>query len=306
VKLFITGISGLLGLNVAHLARDRFQVSGCYSSSPVDIEGVESLELDIIDFTSTRSALRARKPDVILHTAAWTNVDGCQTDPDRAELINAGASRNLAAIASNLGARFVQVSTDQLFDGESPWKTEGDIPAPINVYGETKWRAEQQVANVCPSALILRTNFFGWGTSKRASFSDWILNSLKLGRELTMFNDVFFTPILINQLADVIFKLIEREASGLFHVAGAERISKFDFAMRLSEVFGYSSEHIRPGGLTSVPLEACRPLDMSLGSGKVEHYLKVRMPVVAEGLERLKSLHEAGWPETLECARTSR
>lgn len=306
MELFITGISGLLGLNIAHLARDRFQVSGCFSRSPVSIEGVETLKLDITDFTSTQVALRARKPDVIIHTAAQTNVDNCQTDPEKAEVINVEASRNLAAVANNLGAKFVHISTDQLFDGESPWKTEEDLPAPINVYGKTKWRAEQQVANVCPDALILRTNFFGWGTSKRASFSDWILHGLKQHQELTMFTDVFFTPILINHVAKVIFNLVERGASGLFHVGGAERLSKFDFASRLSEVFGYTIEHVQPVSVTSVPLKAQRPLDMSFSSAKAESYLQVRMPTVAEGLKLLKSLQEDGWPETLERAHTNR
>tara|TARA_Y100000588_G_scaffold395323_1_gene523373 strand:- start:6144 stop:7064 length:921 start_codon:yes stop_codon:yes gene_type:complete len=306
VNLFVTGISGLLGLNLAHLARDRFEVSGCYLNSPVYIAGVETVELNLIDFASTQSALYTIRPDVILHTAAWTDVDSCQSSPERAQLINTEASRNLAEVASSMGAKFVQISTDQLFKGEAPWKTEEDSPAPINVYGETKWHAEQQVVSMCPSALILRTNFFGWGTSRRASFSDWILNSLKQGRELTMFDDVFFTPILINHMAEVIFKLIERKASGLFHVSGADRLSKFDFAMRLSEVFGCSSKQIRAGSLADVTLKAHRPLDMSLSSKKVERYLETEMPTVTEGLELLKSLHEYGWPKSLDFACTGR
>jgi dTDP-4-dehydrorhamnose reductase len=306
VNLFITGISGLLGLNIAHLARDKFQVSGCYSGSDVCIDGVETLKLDITDLTSTAKAVRARKPHLIIHTAARTSVDYCETNPKEAETINTVASRNLASIAENLGSKFVHISTDQLFDGASSWKTEEDSPTPLNVYGDTKWRGEQQVAKECPSALILRTNFYGWGTSKRTSFSDWILHGLQQKQDLTMFSDVFYTPILINHMAAILFSLVEAGASGLFHLVGSERLSKHDFALRLATIFGYTDEYMRRGSVMRVPLNARRPLDMSLSSAKVESYLKVQMPNVEEGLKMLKKLQEDGWPEALEKAHTNR
>ena len=300
MKLFIAGISGLLGLNLALEARDRFTVSGCYFRSPVVIEGVRTLELDVTRIQTAEEILSEIRPDIIVNTVALTNVDQCESDPGSAHKLNVETAQHLAAVANMLGARFVHISTDQLFDGASAWKTETDSPAPINTYGRTKHLAEGAVLEVCPNALIVRTNFFGWGTSIRTSFSDWILRGLEQQRELTMFSDVFFTPILVNQFIDVTVKLIDTNAKGVFHVAGAERLSKHAFAVQMAEVFGYSKGTILASSVQNFPYKARRPGEMSLSSKKVELCLGTQMPKVAEGLERLQRLGMDGWQLDLE------
>lgn len=302
MRLFITGISGLLGLNVAHLARNTFAVSGCTQTSSVSIQDVNTIQLDLRDIDSADTAIRAIQPDVILHTAALTNVDLCETDPNIAHSINVTATKNIAEIAAALGSKLVHISTDQLFDGTAPWRSERDHPAPLNVYGETKLAAEKKVMESSSEALIVRTNFFGWGTKKRESFSDWILNGLGRREKLTMFTDVFFTPILINQLAEVIFSLVEGGASGVYHVAGSERVSKHEFALRVAEVFGYSNENISGTSVAGASLKARRPSDMSLNCEKTEAFLNIKMPTIAEGLNRLNGLQLEGWPMLLEKA----
>ncbi len=302
MRLFITGISGLLGLNLAWQGRERFEVGGAFFGHPVSMAGIEPVQLDITLLEAAEEALARFAPDVIVHTAALTNVDECETDGLRAHLLNVTAAHNVAVIAANLGAGLVHISTDQLFDGTKPWTTETDTPAPTNNYGRTKWLAEQAVLGACPNALIVRTNFYGWGTSVRRSFSDWIIENLESRTELTMFSDVYFTPILINQLVDTIIKLIGRQASGLFHVAGSERVTKHDFALRLAEAFGYPSDRIRPISVDGFSFKARRPKEMSLNSGKAEGFLQIRMPTVVEGLERLRSLRGSGWPQELQNA----
>lgn len=302
MKLFVTGISGRLGLNLALQTRERFQVSGCYYTHPIVLDGIRPLKLDVTSFGALEQALRQIRPDVIVHTAGLTNVEGCEANPMLAYRLHVEATQHVAKIANALGAQLVHISTDHLFDGTSPWKTEADSPVPLNTYAKTKWQAEQVVLQVCPDALIIRTNFFGWGTSVRMSFSDWILRALAQQRELTMFSDVFFTPILINDLVDVMIELIVRGATGIFHVAGSERLTKYDFALRMAEVFGSPKNRIRAISVEDFPFKARRPKDMSLSSRKVESCLQVRMPTPEEGLERLKRLHEEGWPRALEKA----
>jgi dTDP-4-dehydrorhamnose reductase len=302
LKLFITGISGLLGANFALQCRDRFQVGGAYLEHPVAIPGAEAIRLDVTSRVAAEEALNHYRPDVIVHTAALTNVDECEDDPQRAHLLNVTAARNMALIATALGSRLVHVSTDQLFDGAEPWVTEASIPTPLNNYGRTKSLAERAVLEACPGALVVRTNFYGWGTPNRRSFSDWIIRNLELRTELTMFTDVSFTPILINQLIDVTADLIISEASGVFHVAGRERLSKHAFALKLARALGYSQGSIRPISVDQLSLSARRPKEMSLSSEKVEALLQVRMPTVAEGLERLRNLKEQGWQQELERA----
>ena len=302
MRLFITGISGLLGLNLALQARDRFQVSGCYHAHPIAVDGIQPLKVDITSLRALEEALHAYRPDVVVHTAGLTNVEECEANPALAHRMHVEATQHVAEIANTLPAKLVHISTDHLFDGTAPWKTEADVPNPINAYARSKLEAEGVTLKVCPDALIIRTNFFGWGTPIRMSFSDWILHGLAESRELTMFSDVFFTPIVINDLVDAVFQLIARKATGVFHVAGGERLSKYTFALQLAELFNYPKDKIRDISVDDFPFRAKRPKDMSLSSKKVEHYLGVRMRSVQESLDRLKRLEAEGHRTALEKA----
>jgi len=303
MKLFITGISGLLGLNVALQTRARFHVLGCYRTHPIQMEQVQTLRLDVTAGALFERTLLKAKPDIIVHTAGLSNVEQCEQDPELAQTLNVEAARVVARIARVLNARLVHISTDHLFSGSRAWITEESYPSPLNVYARTKWTAEQVVQEECPDALIIRTNFFGWGTSVRTSFSDWILRGLADHRPLTMFSDVFFTPLLINDLTDAIIELIDREAAGVFHVAGSERLSKHEFALQLAEAFGYPSCDIGSISIEDFSFKAQRPKDMSLSSHKAEALLQKEMPAVGHGLKRLLKLRdEGGWPQLLEQA----
>ncbi len=301
MKLFIIGISGRLGLNIALQLREQFQVGGSYLSHPVVTDGVQSFKLDATNAYELELALTEIRPDIVLNAIGITNVDSCEADPTLAYKINVETAQNCGKIAAALGSRLIHISTDHLFDGLTPWRTEADQPTPLNVYAKTKWQAEQVVLQTCPKALIIRTNFFGWGTSIRPSFSDWIWQGLVEQRELTMFSDAFFTPILMNDLVEVIVKLLQIEATGVFHVGG-ERLSKYAFALQLAEVFGYSTENIYPVSIEGFPFKAQRPKDMSLSGKKTEKLLQISMPTAKAGLERLKDLYAQGWSQTLESA----
>ena len=231
--------------------------------------------------------------------AGLMNVEGCETDPVQAFQLNVGAAERVARVAKASGARLVHISTDHLFDGRRPWRTEADAPSPMNNYARTKWQAEQVVMETCPDALIIRCNFFGWGTRVRTSFSDWILRSLEQRQELRMFDDVFFTPMLINDLIDVIIELIARESAGIFNVAGGECLTKYAFALKVAEMFGHSTGRIRATSVEEIAFKARRPKDMSLSSLKLEEHLHIRVPGVADSLRRVRRLGENGWSRTL-------
>jgi dTDP-4-dehydrorhamnose reductase len=255
--------------------------------------------MDVTEYQNVKDTIKRIRPEVIIHTAGLTNVELCESDPDLAYRLHVEATGILASVATMTGSRLVHVSTDHLFNGQSPWKTEIDQPEPLNNYARTKWQAEQAAIEQCPNALIVRTNFFGWGTSLRSSFSDWILRKLDLGEELTMFTDVFFSPILVNHLGGAIFDLVGKNAQGIFNVAGDERLSKYEFALKLADIFGYSKEPIRPTSVRDFPFKAQRPGDMSLSCAKVEDFLDHPMPTADDGLKELLELRHRGWPEEL-------
>jgi dTDP-4-dehydrorhamnose reductase len=306
VKIFVTGISGLLGVNFAAQVRGSHEVSGAFLRHPIALDDVTAIELDVCDAAALERQLDAVRPDVVLHTAGLTNVDACEDHPDLATRLNVDAARAVAVAARRAGARVAHVSTDQLFDGSAAFVTEETPAAPVNNYGRSKLAAERAVSEVSPDALIVRTNFYGWGTSVRPSFSDWILGALERREPLNMFNDTYFTPILINDLVERIVGLIERRVSGVVNVAGAERLSKHAFARCAADVFGLPADRIVGTPLASMGLRAARPRDMSLHTGKISALLGEAMPGARDGLERLRRLGAQGWPETLERAMMKR
>lgn len=302
MKIFVTGISGLLGLNVALAARHRFEVAGCYRTHPVAADGIDAVAADARDPDAMARVLDRTRPDVVLHTVGLSSVDGCEDDPALAFEVNVTAAREVARLARARAMRLIHISTDHLSDGGKPDRDEADALAPLNVYAKTKAEAEQAVLGEHPDALVVRTNFYGWGTSVRTSFSDWILAGLADGRTLTMFDDVYFTPILVNDLADALWALVAGEARGILNVAGGERVSKYEFARLGAEVFALPVTGLRAVKADTMALKAPRPHDMSLSMRRVEGTLGRRMPTVRDGLLRLRALREAGWPRTLQAA----
>ena len=302
MDLFVTGISGRLGLNIALQMRDRSNVFGCYHRHAVTLNNVVTQSLDLTSFDSIFGVLSEIQPDLIIHTAAKTNMDECETDPDSAYQVNVEATSYIARAAEELRAKLVHISTDNLFDGTMPWMREDHCPNPISVYSTTKLQAEEVVARLCPDALVVRTNIFGWGTSLNKTFSDWALDSLEQGSQLPAFTDAFSTPILMNDLVELILDLLDHDAKGLFHLAGRDRVSRYDFALKIAKVFRCPEGNIRPTSLGDLPMKAQRTKDMSLNCEKAEQYLGTRMPELESGIERLKELRATGFKETLESA----
>ncbi len=294
--LLITGMSGLLGANLALLARERYRTVGSFYQHPIVVPGVTHAWSDLLQPGAATQLVDETQPDIIIHAAGLTSVDACQRDAELARRLNVDVAWEIARLAGAMGLKLAHLSSDHVFAGVSAWHTEDEIPVPVNVYAATKAEAEQRVLQSCPDALIIRTNFYGWGTPVRQSFSDWILGGLRQGRELRMFRDVYFTPLLINDLADIIFDLIERDAAGVYHAAGSDRLSKLEFAYILAEEFAIDHPQIVPVALEASGLGAPRPRDMSLATDKVSRLLGRRMSGVRAGLRHLRELEAKGWP----------
>ena len=299
MKLLVTGVSGFLGLNAALQLRDRFELTGCYHAHPLTMSGVCTVRCDLTQADEIESLVDDSRPEIIVHAAGLTNVDQCERDPALAVRLNVAAARTVARQAQRIGARLLHISTDHLFDGTRPMRSETDPTSPLNVYAQTKWKAEREVQAACPGALIVRTNFFGWGSPVRESFSDWVLHGLQQSDQLRMFADVFFTPLLVNDLIDRAVALLERDGSGVVNIVGADRLSKYAFGLRLARTFGFSEDQILAVETSTVSLNAVRPRDMSLSSLRAEELLGSPMPSVDAGLARLQQLGAGGWPQKL-------
>lgn len=293
-RVLITGGSGLLALNWACAMRDRWNVVLGTHQHSVRLAHTNSYQLDLDDPAQLAQQFAQLAPDLVVHTAGLTSVDRCEEDRQLARQVNAEIARNVAHAAANRDIRLIHVSTDQLYAGDRSYYSESDRPEPLNEYGRTKALAEEWVLAANPNSLIVRTNFFCWGHASRQSFSDWLIYSFRGGNALTLFDDVYFTPILADTLALASHELVEQGVSGIVNIVGDPRVSKYEFALLLCEEFRLSPALILRGQLAHAHLAARRPLDMSLDNGRARRILGRRLGGVTEYLHTLRAQEAAG------------
>jgi len=287
-KVLITGGSGLLAVNWALSIRDNCSVVLILHNRKISIPGVDSEVASLDSIKECLSVINKYEPDVVIHTVGLANIEQCEKNADLAQHINVDLSENIASACNELNVKLVHISTDHLFSGKNKMSTEdGDIK-PVNFYAKTKRWGELKAQENCKDVLIIRTNFFGWGTKYRQSFSDFILSSLKDGKPVNLFQDVFFTPILINELVDKVHQLVDLNASGIFNVVGNERLSKYEFGSRLSNYFKLNSNLIKAISISSKPQLAERPKDMSLSNVKLCKTLQCEVSSIDEQFQTLK------------------
>jgi len=299
-RVLITGGSGLLALNWGFAISDRVSVVLGLHRRDVIIQGVQTRKIDLESVEGFSRVLDEVSPHFVIHTAGLTSVDRCQSEPEFAHHVNVTLAANVAKAAAISGVVLVHISTDHLFSGQETLVDENQQPAPINIYGQTKAEAEHQVLEANPQSLVIRTNFFGWGTSYRRSFSDIVTSALRAGSDLTLFRDVFYTPILVEKLALAVHDLIDLKASGIFNVVGDERISKYDFGFKLSEEFGLEFRHIKSGVFSDQTSLVHRPRDMSLSNHKVCNFLGRQLGDTKEHLARLHQQEKNGFAQKMK------
>ncbi len=285
----MTGGSGLLGVNWAAELAPTHEVTLGLHNRIISMPNVKTARLTLQSLETLTREIEKIAPECIIHTVALTSVEGCERNPQMAYHINVELAENVATAASRLGVQMVHISSDHLFDGKSRLLREDAKVAPLNIYAHTKAQAENRVLLVHPSALIIRTNFYGIGPPYRQSFSDHILNCLRTGDSITLFDDVFYSPIVISKLIQITQMLQSKSCSGIYNVVSDERISKYQFGLKLASVYGFGIKNILRGSISLMPGLVNRPLDMSLSSGKATAELCVKLGSVEEHLIQLKS-----------------
>lgn len=287
-RVAVTGASGVLGTAVSLEARKRgYEVVAFYHSIVPDIPDASTEKLDIRETREVEKTISRVHPDAIIHSAAEVRVDWCEDHPDDAASTNVDGSRNIAKAARNCGSSLLYVSTDSVFRGDHGNYLEDDETFPLNVYARTKLAGEDAVLSASPAAIVARTTFYGWGGEHKPGLLGWILGQLENGKELPGFTDVVFCPVPVADVAAALLDLLEQRCSGRYHVVGSEAVSKYDFARRVAQRFGYDPNLVKPSKLADLHLRAQRPLDTSLTIDKLRNILGRDMPNVAEGLDKL-------------------
>ena len=317
MRILVTGASGLLGLNLSleaakpqtvaayrqktHFAdSNEHQVFGLVHSHPLHTSAFTVLQGDLLDPGAAERIIDQTRPDWVINCAALAIVDACETDPLRAQKLNTELPAKLAAIVARGGARLLHVSTDAIFDGQRGDYSEADTPNPLSVYGRTKLEGELAVADANPDAIIARVNFYGWSLSGKRSLSEFFFYNLESSKQLMGFTDVYFCPLLVNDLAQILIKMLQYELSGLYHVVSSEFISKYDFGVALAREFELEENLITPTSVSKAGLAAARSPKLTLRTAKLGAALGTPPPDISSGLKRYYKLYQNDYPRMLQ------
>lgn len=247
MRVLLTGGRGLVGRPLARILSARHETIALGHD-----------ELDVTDAAAVADTIASRRPDVVVHLAAWTNVDGCESDPGKAQAVNGDGTRNVAAACSASGARLIYVSTDYVFDGRKsgPW-TETDPVNPLSQYGRSKLEGERAVRETLDLWTIVRSQSI-YGTGKK-SFVDAILERAAAGQPLKVVTDQHVSPTYAEDLAAALAELVRTGSTGVFHVANAGGTSWFDCARAALDMAGFASVPITPTTAAEFARPAPRP-----------------------------------------------
>jgi dTDP-4-dehydrorhamnose reductase len=318
MRILVTGASGLVGLNLALEAARRglpgtvaaaasgsqtaeaHTVYGVVHQNALQTDAFQVIQADLLAPGKVERLLDEIQPDWVINCAALAIVDACEADPDLAYRMNSELPAKLAAHVTRGGARLVHLSTDAVFDGLTGGYSEKDHPNPTSVYARTKLEGEKAVAEANPQAIIARVNLFGWSLSGKRSLAEWFFYNLRAGNSIMGFTDVYFCPLLVNDLAQILLEMLHLKLEGLYHVVSSQCLSKYAFGTALAERFALDASLIRPASVQEGGLKAARSPNLSLRSDRLAAALGKPLSDLAAGLDGFYALHQQGFPQYLK------
>lgn len=294
MKILITGANGLLGQKLTQLLDDKTEINlVATAKSPLSVKLKRGVfqKLDITNEVEVQDTLTAIRPDVVINTAAMTQVDHCETERDKCWLANVTAVSYLIKACEMLNSKLIHLSTDFIFDGSHGPLAEDAIASPVNYYGESKLAGEQLVINSKTDWAIVRTVLV-YGITPDLSRSNivlWVKKSLEEGKTINVVNDQWRTPTLAEDLAQGCYLVATKKAEGIYHISGEEMMTPFDIAIKTADFFKLDSSLIHPTDSTKFRQPAARPLKTGFDITKAKNELGYSPHAFTDGLRLLAS-----------------
>jgi dTDP-4-dehydrorhamnose reductase len=278
MKILITGSNGFLGTKLVSILSNEF-----------DVVGLNHSQLDITNIDKIIQTIKDIKPDIIINTVAFADVDKCETDKEKAHDININGIKNIIQICKELNIKLIHISTDFVFDGKKGNYSEEDETNPVNYYGQTKLEAEKLIQESGIDYIIARVcMLYGHnGNNSERSFVKWVYENLMNNKPINVFTDHIGTPTLIDDVAQAIITLIKKEKKGIYHVSGTEKINRHNMALKIAETFKFDKKLINPITSDQLKQTAKRPKDTSLNISKLNE-IGINMSNVNTGLKIMK------------------
>ncbi len=275
-RILVIGAKGMLGRNLADVLRSSFAED--------EVIGWDIEEMDVQKEDETITKIEKLGPEIVVHTAAYTDVDGCELNKEKAFAVNADGAKHVALAVSKSRAKMVYLSTDYVFDGEKgePY-SESDSPHPLNVYGHSKLRGEQYVQEWVRDSLIIRTQWLYGPFGK--NFVDSILQQAREKSTLSIVNDQVGSPTYTADLAKAISKLIQFDARGVFHVTNSDLCTWYAFGQAILKLSGVHRVRVLPISSKKLRRPAARPPYSALNCQKLNKETGLTMRPWSEALK---------------------
>lgn len=266
-KLIFTGASGFLGYHLMRVAEEDWEIYGIYNSKDFDCENATHLQCNICNYIELGNMFDDIEPDAVVHTAAISDTSFCEQNAALSYAVNVEATKNLAGICSDFKIPFVFTSTDLVFDGTKGNYSEEDEKNPLMIYGEHKAMAEDEVQKIYPESTIVRLPLmFGEPNASTGNYLQKFISELKNGKRAKLFTDEYRSVCGAKSISEGILQLLNH--SGVFHLAGKEKLSRFEFGTKAAKAFQLNSSLIDICSQKDVKFLALRPADVSLNISK--------------------------------------
>lgn len=293
MNILVTGANGLLGQKLTRLLDQKSDLQTIATARRLigySLQHSKFRVLDVTNLIQTEKVIQEVKPDVVIHTAAMTQVDQCETEREACWQANVTGVENLVKACEKVNAFLVHVSTDFIFDGTHGPLDETAIPKPVNYYGESKLAGEKVVMNSKLDWAILRTVLV-YGITEDMSRSNivlWVRKNLEEGKSINVVNDQWRTPTLAEDLAMGCFLAATKKAKGIFHISGEKMMTPYDIAIETADFFGLDRSLIKQTDSSKFKQPAARPLKTGFIIEKAKRELGYRPHTFREGLEVIK------------------
>ena len=290
--VFITGANGLLGQAIISLftrETDYELITSSVEDKPFLEYGHKYEKLDITNKEEVKKLIGYYEPNVIINCAAYTEVDKCETERELCWRLNVDGVKNIIIAAKKCDAKIIHFSTDYIFDGKNGPYTEDATPNPLSFYGRSKLASENALISSGIEHVIIRTMvLYGIGNTIKKNFALWLVETLKKKQAVTIVTDQIGNSTIADDLAYGTYKIIEKNRTGIYNIAGKDILSRYDFALKLCEVFGFDKKLVSPILTSELSQPAPRPLNSGLIVLKAEADLGIKLMDSLESLRLLK------------------
>jgi len=295
MKIFITGANGLLGQKLVSLIgqlNHEVLATGKGQCRILNLPpNAHYQSCDITDPGDLNNCIGSYKPNVVIHSAAMTNVDECELDPEKCGDVNVGATRNVVKACESIGCRLIHLSTDFIFDGKDGPYNEDGIPNPISIYGQSKLDGELAVQKAtCPWAIVRTVLVYGIAPGlSRTNIILWVKSSLEQGKTIQVVDDQFRTPTLAEDLAQGCLLIAEKKATGVFNISGKDFLTPFAMANLTADYFKLDKALITKASAATFTQAAKRPPRTGFDISKAVQQLGYQPHSFEEGIRILES-----------------